>query len=318
MECWFWNIDATNQPYFHKELGHGRLRQGWGYEPGLDLRTLSKKRKTKQLTEKEAAAWERCQSMLNEIAPGDLVAVKNIPDRHSFTIVQINGKYNYKIDPKLEDFGHYLPVKNAREFNKSAELVPAPMVNALDRAQSPIVITYKHKGLVAQLHKIKSDKRSTKPDEFKEKILKWRLELIPHLKRILKDGMSHRRAEQLIFNLLKRDGLEVTWTAGPAEKGADHVGTIDLGYALTSQMGVQVKMHWGVDNDTTGLDQLERAFKERNLDACLLVTFADKLGPALKRRVGSLRQKYKLEVLYGDDLYRRLLELLADSNHAAS
>lgn len=192
------------------------------------------------------------------------------------------------------------------------------MVNALDRAQSPIIITYKHKESVAQLYKIKSGKLFTTPDEFKEKLLKWRLELIPHLKRILRDGMSHRRAERLIFNLLKRDGLEVMWTAGPAEKGADHVGTIDLGYALTSQMGVQVKMHWGVANDTTGLDQLERAFKERNLDVCLLVTFADKLGPALERRIGSLRQKYKLEVLYGDDLYRRLLELLAGSSYLAS
>ena len=67
-----------------------------------------------------------------------------------------------------------------------------------------------------------------------------------------------------------------------------------------------------MDDDTRGLDQLEQAFREHKVDTCLLVTFAESLGPSLSKRVAELKQRYKVEVLYGENLYGRLLELLAD------
>jgi hypothetical protein len=33
--------------------------------------------------------------------PDDLVAVKNVPSQDSFTIVRIDGQYDYKIDSRL-------------------------------------------------------------------------------------------------------------------------------------------------------------------------------------------------------------------------
>jgi len=316
MECWFWNIDAKSQQFFADELKKGRLHQGWGYDPKLDLRRIKLKlQQPEELDEEERAAWDRCHTMLEYIRAGDLVAVKNVPNREVFSIVQVNGPYDYRVDPKLHDFGHCLAVTEQRVFNKYSSVVPAPFVNALNRAQSPIVITYKHKDAVIRLHQSKFDEEAAKPEQFKEKLRKWRVGLVPELKKILRSDIRHRPAERLVLNLLKRDGLDVAWTAGPSEKGADVIGTVGLAYSLSARIAVQIKMHWDVDDDLTGIDQLERAFKEHSVEAGLLVTFADKLGPKLSEKVEKLKQKYKVDVLYGEELYLLLLELIADSNY---
>jgi bifunctional pyridoxal-dependent enzyme with beta-cystathionase and maltose regulon repressor activities len=79
---------------------------------------------------------------------------------------------------------------------------------------------------------------------------------------------------------------------------------------LNYRVAIQVKMHDGVENDTTGLDQLERALSEHRVDACLLVSFADKLGDEFDKRLRTLKRKHNVEVLYGDDLYSELLDLI--------
>jgi hypothetical protein len=116
--------------------------------------------------------------------------------------------------------------------------------------------------------------------------------------------------------LLSRDRPDgsVVWTAGPTERGADFIVTIDNGFGLATRMGVQVKMYRDVHDDTGGLEQLEQAFRAHKVDTGLLVSFADKLGAGFSARLIELKQKYKVEVLYGENLYSRLLELLADPN----
>lgn len=94
MECWFWNIDVDSQNYFVKELDNNRLRQGWGYEPGLDLRILQGKVSTgTAFTPEEETAWSRCVPMLRDINRDDLIAVKNIPTSEYFTIIRVVGDY---------------------------------------------------------------------------------------------------------------------------------------------------------------------------------------------------------------------------------
>jgi hypothetical protein len=313
MQCWFWNIEWASQVYFRAELEHGRLRQGWGYADKLDLRRIRAKiEKAEQLDEEEQSAWSHCQSMLSYIKSDDLVVVKNIPSPDKFTITKIGGAYDYRIEPKVADFGHVLPVLDSRVFSKHAKAVPAPLVNALNRAQSAIIPTYKHHEAVIQLYAVTDEQAINKPEEFADRFRRWRQASLDALKTQLKNDLNPKQAERLIRSLLVRDHPDVLWTAGPKERGADFVVTIDNGYGLATRMAVQVKMYSDLHDDIGGLDQLEEAFREHNVDTGLLISFADRLGPTLAKRLSELKQRYKVEVLYGENLYERLLELLAD------
>ena len=135
---------------------------------------------------------------------------------------------------------------------------------------------------------------------------------MPHLRDALEEDLSHKETERLILEMLRRDGMDVVWSAGPSEKGADLLCDIQLGYGLKSKIAIQVKMHWGGDNDTEGIGQLERAFEVHDIQAGLLVSLADTLGDNVKSRIGQARKKYNIRAIYGEELYAKLLELIAD------
>jgi len=318
MECWFWNIYVESQSYFWSEIKEGKLRQGWGYDEKLDLRKLNEKRTNNLiLDEKEQQAWDRCNHMLLYIKQGDLIAVKNVPSREQFTIVRVTGDYDFKIGD-IGDFGHILPVQVLNTFHKYSKVVPSSFLNALNREQNPIRITYKHSERIRELATISppTDEKD-KPQEFKEKIKNIRRSLITCLRELLNQSLTFWETEKLILEMIRRDreGEEVLWIAGSGERGADVLWVAQPGYGLSPfKIGVQVKMHWGEDYDTTGVDQLEKAFQSHSLQAGLLVSMADKLGPNLFNRIEEAKKRYNIQVLFGDELYERLLEMIADPN----
>ena len=316
MRCWFWNIDQSHQVFFAKELQVGRLRQGWGYQARLNLRTLKGKLdRSKPLDDEEQMCWKGCSPMLESIEKGDLVVVKNVPTQEEFTIVKVMGPYDFQIDPEVKDFGHYLPVAAPRVYHKLSNNVPAPFINALNRARNRIRITNLHDDTVALLYKRESEESDTKPEELRDKLHSWRESLIPELKALVRGGLNPKNAERLVLLLLEREGIRVEFTAGPNERGADLVGSTSVMRSITSKVAIQVKMHWGRDDDTTGLDQLEKALTEHNVDACLLVSFADDLGDAVQERLKHLKRSHNVEALYGRELYSQLLDLLVDTEY---
>lgn len=314
MECWFWNIYLESQSYFWSEMKEGRLRQGWGYGENLDLRKLYEKIDNKLiLDEKEQQAWDRCQHMLVYIKQGDLIAVKNVPTREQFAIARVIGPYDFKIGDN-GDFGHILPIQIVNTFHKYSKVVPSSFVNALNRERNPIRITYKHSQTMRELAGIlPTDENKDKPQEFKEKIRDVRSNLIKQLRELLRQKLTFWDAEQLILEMVRREreGEDVRYTAGSGERGADGLWFAQVGYGLAPfKIGIQVKKHWGEDNDTTGIDQLEKAFQAHSLQAGLLVSLADKLGQNLLSRIEEAKKKYNIHVLYGNDLYELLLELI--------
>lgn len=314
MECWFWNIDTEARKFLSSELKKGILRQGWGYDLRLDLRILHEKvKKDIRLDEEEQTAWDRCNVMLQYIERGDYIVVKNIPSADKFTIVEVVGDYDYQISEK-DDYGHILPVKTINTFHKYSSVVPSPFVNALNREQNPIRITYKHSLTVKELAVVIDARDKDTPEQFKDKISKWRVSLLPSLKKSLQTGLTPPETERIVLEMMRRDGIEGLWNAGAAEKGADILCDVQLGYGLTSKIAVQVKMHWNEDYDTTGIDQLETAFEAHSVQAGLLVSMADKMGENVLERVEQARKKYNIRVLYGEELYMRILELIADPN----
>jgi predicted Mrr-cat superfamily restriction endonuclease len=310
MNCWFWNIDLNARKYINEELQKHHLRQGWGYDDKLDLRKLNDKVASKTpLDPDEQVAWSRCWYMLSEIKVGDLVAVKNVPDRDKFTIVKVTGPYDFTNEAH-EDYEHVLPVEIVGVYHKQSEFVPTTLVNALNRERNPIRVTYKHKQAVCDLASKVTDttpEERAKPEQFKEKVTKWQSKLLTPLKKALQADLSHKETERLILEMLKRDGMDVVWNAGPGEQGADLLGDPQIGYGIPYKLAIQVKMHWEQDNDQTGIDQLERAIAAHGVQAGLL-------GPDLKKRIEESKKKYNIQVVYGEDLFVRLLELIADSS----
>lgn len=314
MECWFWNIDTGVREFLSAELNAGRLRQGWGYDSRLDLNLLESKLKTKNVFDpEEQSAWNRCSPILLYIKKGDLVVVKNIPSADMFTIVEVIGDYWFQISEK-GDYGHILPVRVVNTFHKYSKVVPVPFTNALNREQNPVRITYKHSLTVKDLAKTTATDEKDTPEQFKDKMSKWRANLLPSLKKALREGLTASETERLVLEMMRRDGLDVDWIAGAGEKGADILCDVQLGYGLTSKIAVQVKMHWDHDSDTTGVDQLEKAFEVHSVQAGLLVSMADIMGNNVLERVEQAKRKYNIRILYGEELYTRLLELISDPN----
>jgi len=315
LKAWIWNINVGARDYFRDELNAGRLRQGWGYLPNLDLRKIAAKIASGQaLRPEETATWTRCSPMFSGIDPGDLIAVKNVPDGERFTLVRVrDGGYDYDIG-SIGDYGHILPVEVICVFHKRAASVPAPLANALNKERYPIRRTHSHWDTIRRLAELRCDADCQRPEGFKEKVEGWRGALIPRLREGMREKLSPRDTERLVLELLQRDGLQVFDNAGPNERGADILADVSIGYGLSTRLAVQVKMHWDTDNDQTGIDQLEKAIATHNASAGLLVTMASHLGPNLLDRIELSKKSFNIEVLYGDDLFSRLLGLVADAD----
>lgn len=313
MDCWFWNIAAGKGEIFWRELEDGWLRQGWGYDEALNLRRLSRKQEGEgNLSKSEQRAWDRCRYMLDGIEEGDLVAVKNVPDGEHFTLVEVVGDYDFSLEA-LEDFGHGLPVEIVQVFHKQSSVVPAPLANALNREQNPIRVTNKHRDRVQALASSDHpDDVARVPESESEMVERWRSELWPALRDQLKKSLNSALAERLILGMLERDGLQVVYNAGRSEAGADVLSEVDVGYGLSADVAVQVKMKWGTYNQTGGIEQLKKALDEYDADIGLLVAYADELGPDLEEALAEAQREYRIEALWGEDLYNQLLESIID------
>jgi hypothetical protein len=255
--------------------------------------------------------------MLTRIATGDLVVVKNVPDSDHFSMVRVSGRYEFEISAETSDQGHILPVEHLGAYHKNAGAVPSSMVRALNREQHPIRRTLKHKDTVIAVAELDSDE-AAEPEPFKAKVDNWRSQLSSQMREFLWESLDHRNAERLVLEMLRNDGLNVEWTAGPDERGADLETEIIHGYGLSTSIAIQVKFHRGTEYQLRGLKQIEQAFKERSVDAGLLVTFADELSDDVEQYLREIRHRYRenVDILYGEELYARLLELIADSGHA--
>ena len=108
---WGYRIDTSQIDFFTEELEHGRLRQGWGYNLGQDLR---------RLTMDEGAS--RNVRMFNEVKKGDILLVPRLPDWDKVSIVEAtedwNKGYEFDIPKKPKDYGHIFPAKCCGAFRR--------------------------------------------------------------------------------------------------------------------------------------------------------------------------------------------------------
>lgn len=121
---WVFRVDIDWLPMLDGELKAGRLRQGWGWDQGQDLRVLSVD---------EGA--RRNLRMFQEVKKNDVVLVPHLPSYGYVTIVTATEDweygYKFRVHPESHDHGHIFPAELAVVFNKENERVPASLRQTL-------------------------------------------------------------------------------------------------------------------------------------------------------------------------------------------
>lgn len=121
---WGYRIDTNYIDFFNNELHAGRLRQGWGWEDGQDLRRMKV----------DDSAWGNCR-MFNEVKRGDRLLVPRLPNWDSVAVVEAtedwNVGYQYEIDENLGDYGHIFPAILICSFNRYSPDVSAGIRSTL-------------------------------------------------------------------------------------------------------------------------------------------------------------------------------------------
>jgi hypothetical protein len=113
---WCYRINNNEVDYFWNELTDDRLRQGWGWLEGQDLRNF---------TIDEGAGRNR--PMFNRVKKNDILLVPHLPGWDDIAIVEAvddwNVGYRFEIDENLGDFGHIFPARYIKKFTRHNENV---------------------------------------------------------------------------------------------------------------------------------------------------------------------------------------------------
>lgn len=108
---WGYRICSESADFFNKELQEGRLRQGWGYNLGQDLRNL---------TVDEGA--RKNLRMFNDVKKGDILLIPRIPSWEDITLAEATDNwskgYEFNIPEDLGDFGHIFPARFIKAINR--------------------------------------------------------------------------------------------------------------------------------------------------------------------------------------------------------
>jgi hypothetical protein len=114
--------DRNHRQFMYTELQAGRLRQGWGFEEGQDLRH--------QTVDKGATA--NLKMLLVE--KGDIILIPGLPSSTEVIVAEATvdwnapaeaGGYRFEIHEQLKDYGHIFPVKILKTFERHHQDVPA-------------------------------------------------------------------------------------------------------------------------------------------------------------------------------------------------
>lgn len=108
---WGYRISREDSSFFYEELKEGRLRQGWGYDTGQDLRNMTV----------DGGAKSNIR-MYNEVKKGDILLVPRIPSWDEISIVEATEDWSigYKFDIPDEhgDYGHIFPARMIKAINR--------------------------------------------------------------------------------------------------------------------------------------------------------------------------------------------------------
>lgn len=115
--------DRKHRAFLNSELQAGRLRQGWGFHPGQNLRNWT------------VDQGSKANLRMLTVQKGDLILVPGLPEQHLVTLVRAgenwNDGYRFEIDEKRKDYGHIFPVEKLLVFARHNEYVHADIRKTL-------------------------------------------------------------------------------------------------------------------------------------------------------------------------------------------
>ena len=113
---WGYRIDTKNIQFFKDELTeHNRLRQGWGWDKGQDLKNMTM----------DEGAKRNCAML--KVKKGDILLIPNLSGWGTVTIAEAtedwDSGYRFEIPKQQDDYGHIFPAKCLKFFNRHGEAV---------------------------------------------------------------------------------------------------------------------------------------------------------------------------------------------------
>ena len=123
---WGYRIDTSRREaieFFSEELKEGRLRQGWGYDPGQDLRDM-----------KVDGGASGNLRMLKEVKKGHILLVPRLPNWGQVAIVEATDDWDkaYQYDISAHgDYGHIFPARFRKSFSRHNEHVVGDLQSTL-------------------------------------------------------------------------------------------------------------------------------------------------------------------------------------------
>ena len=112
---WAMRTDVNRRAELWGELKAGRLRQGWGWDPDMDLQVIAEAVAAGQsLSEWQQQAWANRRMLTSRedaIHVGDLVLVPHMPEHRRFSVARVIGPYEFDGGQVFGDYGHILPVQ---------------------------------------------------------------------------------------------------------------------------------------------------------------------------------------------------------------
>jgi hypothetical protein len=112
---WALRTDQGRRADLWAEIRASRLRQGWGWDPEMDLEVIAERLAAgDKLSDWQQQAWGNRRMLTSQpdgIHVGDLVVVLHMPDRSRFSLVRVVGPYQFDGGQVFGDCGHILPVE---------------------------------------------------------------------------------------------------------------------------------------------------------------------------------------------------------------
>ena len=112
---WAMRTDQNRRAELWDELRAGRLRQGWGWDPEMDLEVVAERVAAGEtLSDWQRQAWDNRRMLTSRpdgVHVGDLVVVLHMPEPRRFSLARVTGDYEFDGGQLLGDYGHILPVE---------------------------------------------------------------------------------------------------------------------------------------------------------------------------------------------------------------
>lgn len=319
-----------------QELAARRLRQGWGYDPTQDLRSIAVKVAARAaLTHTEAVAWRSRRLLSTQpdgVQPGDVIILPNLPTQGRWVLCRVTGGYHFEIsdrrnDDDVFDYGHIVEVEAVRDAAGGIAIVEADnqVVDArLRSSMRNLSRTWSVDALGAQVEDILAaiehglDTTVAQPGAHKLE------QMLDEVRKSASTAMRKRyraaELEQLVSVLLQKiypHGRVEHW-GGPSEAGADLIVYAADALGLEYKIAVQVKCFDGLIGDVAALEQIKTARLQHKVDAGVVLTTATELTLEFAQRRDVLEAELAIDikVILLDEFIGLLLQHLAPTGQA--